>query len=66
MDDVDAEGVDGVSSDVIPVDAGDEHLALVVVDEQSADHGCCLRAGRPPRRRSLTPVPETPAGKITH
>ena len=39
VDHVDAEGVDGVAADVVAVHARDEHLALVVVDEEAADHG---------------------------
>ena len=39
VDDVDAEGVDGVAADVVAVHARDEHLALVVVDKEAADHG---------------------------
>ena len=39
VDHVDAEGVDSVAADVVAVDARDEHLALVVVDEETADHG---------------------------
>ena len=33
------EGVDGVAADVVAVHARDEHLALVVVNEEAADHG---------------------------
>lgn len=39
MDDVDPECVHCVPADVVPVDARDEHLALVVVAEEAPDHG---------------------------
>ena len=38
VDHIDPEGVHGIPPDVIPVDPGDEHLALVVVAEEPADH----------------------------
>lgn len=38
VDDVDPEGVHSISADVIAIYSRDEHLALVVVDEQAADH----------------------------
>ena len=38
MNHVHPESVDGVPADVVPVNPGDEDLALVVVHEESPDH----------------------------
>ena len=38
MDDIDSEGVNCVPADVVPVHPGDQHLPLVVVAEEAADH----------------------------
>lgn len=38
MDHIDPEGVHSVPSDVVPVHSRDEHLALVIVHKQSANH----------------------------
>lgn len=39
VDDVDAESVDGISADVVPVHARYQNLALVIVHEQPSNHG---------------------------
>lgn len=39
VDHVDAESIDRIPADVIAVDPRDQHLALVIVHEQTADHG---------------------------
>ena len=38
MDDIDSESVNGIPADIVPVHPRDEHLPLVVVAEQPADH----------------------------
>ena len=38
MDNIDSEGVNCVPADVVPVHPGDQHLPLVVVAEETADH----------------------------
>lgn len=38
VDDVDPKGVHGIPTDVVAVNSRDQHLALVVVDEQAANH----------------------------
>lgn len=40
MDDIDPEGIDSIAADVVTVHTGDEHLTLVVVDEQAPQHPC--------------------------
>ena len=39
MDNIDSESVHCIPADVVPVHPGDEHLPLVVVAEEAADHG---------------------------
>ena len=39
VDNVNSEGVHSIAPDIIPVDSGDENLALVVVAKQPPDHG---------------------------
>ena len=46
MDNVHSEGVHGVTTDVVPVDPGDEDLTLVVVAKQATDHGEVVGAER--------------------
>ena len=47
MNHIDPKGVYGVAANVIPVDPGDQHLPLVVVAEQAADHvGTARHHGR--------------------
>lgn len=38
MNDVNSKCIDGVPSDVVAVDSRDEHLAFVIIHEQSANH----------------------------
>ena len=38
VDYVDSEGVHSIAPDIVPVDSGDENLALVVVAKQPPDH----------------------------
>lgn len=39
MDDINTKGINGVSSNVISVDSGDQDLSLVVVNEEASNHG---------------------------
>ena len=39
VDHVNSEGVHSIAPDIVPVDSGDEDLALVVVAKQPTDHG---------------------------
>ena len=39
VDNVDSECVHSIAADIVPVDSGDENLALVVVAKQPTDHG---------------------------
>ena len=39
MDNIDPKSIHGVPPDVVPVHPGDQHLPLVVVAEEAADHG---------------------------
>ena len=38
MDNIDPKGIHSVPPDVVPVHPGDQHLPLVVVAEEAADH----------------------------
>lgn len=38
MDDVDSKSVNCISANVIPIDSRNQHLTLVVVDEQPSNH----------------------------
>ena len=42
MDHIDSECIHGIATDVISVDPGDEHLAFVVVNKKSTQHGGLL------------------------
>ena len=47
MDNIDPEGIHRIPPDVVPVHPGDQHLPLVVVAEQAADHvGTARHHGR--------------------
>ena len=46
MNDVHPEGINSIPADIIPEDPGDEHLPLVVVAEEAADHGEVRRCAR--------------------
>ena len=39
MDNIDSESINCIPADVVPVHPGDEHLPLVIVAEEAADHG---------------------------
>lgn len=43
MDHIDPEGVHSIPPDIIPIDPRDEHLPLVIVHKQTANHvALCL------------------------
>ena len=56
MNHIDPKGVYGVAANVIPVDPGDQHLPLVVVAEQAADHVGTARHHRPEKSGDRPPL----------
>ena len=59
MDNIDSESVDCIPADIIPVHPGDEHLPLVVVAEEAADHGEVRRGARHDESQ-VVPIPSAP------
>ena len=76
MDNIDSESINCIPADVVPVHPGDEHLPLVVVAEEAADHGEAggARHGRdeeesgglPSAPRSMTSAALAAAGLQSH
>ena len=59
MDNIDSESVNCISANVVPVHPGDEHLPLVVVAEEAADHdeaGGGARHGRDEEKVRWSPL----------
>ena len=57
MDNIDSESVNSISANVVPVHPGDEHLPLVVVAEEAADHGEAGGGARHYQEESGGPLP---------
>ena len=57
MNDIDAKSIHGVSPNVIPVDAGDEDLSLMVVNEEASNHFDCRVKNSPQFQEGRTLVP---------